>query len=133
MDVYIATAAGLPNGTLLAAVRRTCRSGGRSPWTCRSRPRRRWEMDVSAELAVREGADFSAVKAAAEQALASFFSGRRLGGPVLLAELGDLLYHVEGVENYRLLAPAADLAAEDGTLPMLGRVTVTEMEADDDV
>lgn len=91
------------------------------------------EMDVSAELAVREGADFSAVKAAAEQALASFFSGRRLGGPVLLAELGDLLYHVEGVENYRLLAPAADLAAEDGTLPMLGRVTVTEMEADDDV
>ena len=22
--------------------RRTCRSGGRSPWTCRSRPRRRW-------------------------------------------------------------------------------------------
>ena len=54
-------------------------------------------------------------------------------GPVLLAELGDLLYHVEGVENYRLLAPAADLAAEDGTLPMLGRVTVTEMEADDDV
>ena len=31
------------------------------------------------------------------------------------------------------LAPAADLAAEDGTLPMLGRVTVTEMEADDDV
>ena len=91
------------------------------------------EMDVSAELAVREGTDFSAVKAAAEQALASFFSGRRLGGPVLLAELGDLLYHVEGVENYRLLAPAADLAAEDGTLPMLGRVTVTEMEADDDV
>jgi len=84
-------------------------------------------------FAVREGADFSAVKAAAEQALASFFSGRRLGGPVLLAELGDLLYHVEGVENYRLLAPAADLAAEDGTLPMLGRVTVTEMEADDDV
>ena len=72
-------------------------------------------------------------EAAAEQALASFFSGRRLGGPVLLAELGDLLYHVEGVENYRLLAPAADLAAEDGTLPMLGRVTVTEMEADDDV
>ena len=88
---------------------------------------------MSAELAVREGADFSAVKAAAEQALASFFSGRRLGGAGTAGGAGDLLYHVEGVENYRLLAPAADLAAEDGTLPMLGRVTVTEMEADDDV
>ena len=52
---------------------------------------------------------------------------------MLLAELGNLLYHVEGVENYRLLAPAADLAAEDGTLPMLGTVTITEMEADGDV
>jgi len=123
VDVYIATAAGLPNGTLLAAVQADLQD--KAPAAV--------EMDVSAELAVREGADFSAVKAAAEQALASFFSGRRLGGPVLLAELGDLLYHVEGVENYRLLAPAADLAAEDGTLPMLGRVTVTEMEADDDV
>ena len=50
-----------------------------------------------------------------------------------LVLLGDLLYHVEGVENYRLLAPAADLAAEDGTLPMLGTVTITEMEADGDV
>ena len=88
---------------------------------------------MSAELAVREGADFSAVKAAAEQALASFSAAAGWAGRVLLAELGDLLYHVEGVENYRLLAPAADLAAEDGTLPMLGRVTVTEMEADDDV
>ena len=57
----------------------------------------------------------------------------RRGTFPFLPELGDLLYHVEGVENYRLLAPAADLAAEDGTLPMLGRVTVTEMEADDDV
>ena len=56
----------------------------------------------------------------------------RQGGDRLVL-LGDLLYHVEGVENYRLLAPAADLAAEDGTLPMLGQVTVTEMEADGDV
>ena len=86
------------------------------------------EMDVSAELAVREGADFSAVKAAAEQALASFFSGRRLGGPVLLAELGDLLYHVEGVENYALTAPAADVAAAVDELPQLGTLTVAALE-----
>ena len=133
VDVYIATAAGLPNGTLLAAVQADLQERREIAVDVQVKAPAAVEMDVSAELAVREGADFSAVKAAAEQALASFFSGRRLGGPVLLAELGDLLYHVEGVENYRLLAPAADLAAEDGTLPMLGRVTVTEMEADDDV
>ena len=124
VDVYIATAAGLPNGTLLAAVQADLQERREIAVDVQVKAPAAVEMDVSAELAVREGADFSAVKAAAEQALASFFSGRRLG---------DLLYHVEGVENYRLLAPAADLAAEDGTLPMLGRVTVTEMEADDDV
>ena len=52
---------------------------------------------------------------------------------MLLAELGDLLYHVEGVANYRLTAPAADLAADDAVLPVLGTVTLTEMEADGDV
>ena len=50
-----------------------------------------------------------------------------------LVLLGDLLYHVEGVENYRLLSPAADLAADDARLPVLGTVTITEMEDDGDV
>ena len=56
----------------------------------------------------------------------------RQGGDRLVL-LGDLLYHVEGVENYRLLSPAADLAADDARLPVLGTVTITEMEDDGDV
>ena len=46
-----------------------------------------------------------------------------------LVLVGDLLYHVEGVENYRFTAPAADVAADDTVLPVLGALTVTEMEA----
>ena len=133
VDVVVSAPSGTPSAELLAELTDYFEARREIAVDVQVKAPAAVEMDVSAELAVREGADFSAVKAAAEQALASFFSGRRLGGPVLLAELGDLLYHVEGVENYRLLAPAADLAAEDGTLPMLGRVTVTEMEADDDV
>ena len=33
-----------------------------------------------------------------------------MGRPVLLAELGSRLYALEGVDNYRFSAPAADLA-----------------------
>ena len=46
-----------------------------------------------------------------------------------LAELGSRLYALEGVENYRFTAPAADVAADDTVLPVLGALTVTEMEA----
>lgn len=83
VDVYIATAAGLPNGTLLAAVQADLQERREIAVDVQVKAPAAVEMDVSAELAVREGADFSAVKAAAEQALASFFSGHRPDDPGL--------------------------------------------------
>ena len=133
VDVYIATEAGLPGAELLQEVQADLQERREIAVDVQAKAPAAVEIDVSAELAVREGAEFSTVKAAAEQALAGFFSGRRLGKAVLLAELGDLLYHVEGVENYRLSVPTADLAADDAKLPVLGTVTITEMEADGDV
>ena len=133
VDVYIATEAGLPGAELLQEVQADLQERREIAVDVQAKAPAAVEIDVSAELAVREGAEFSTVKAAAEQALAGFFSGRRLGKAGLLAELGDLLYHVEGVENYRLSVPTADLAADDAKLPVLGTVTITEMEADGDV
>ena len=46
-----------------------------------------------------------------------------------LAELGDLLYHLEGVENYRFTAPTADVAASPTVLPRLGTLTISEWGA----
>ena len=66
VDVYIATAAGLPNGTLLAAVQADLQERREIAVDVQVKAPAEVEMDVSAELAVREGADFSAVKAAAE-------------------------------------------------------------------
>ena len=47
-----------------------------------------------------------------------------------LAALGNLLYGLESVANYRFLAPAADVAAAEGQLPVLGTVTITEPEVE---
>ena len=133
VDVYIATAAGLPGAELLQEVQADLRERREIAVDVQVKSPEAEAVTVTAELAIREGVDFPAVKAAAEQALAGFFSGQRLGEPVLLAELGDLVYHVKGVENYRLLSPTADLAADDTKLPVLGTLTITEMEADGDV
>ncbi len=83
--------------------------------------------DVAVRVAVAPGADPAAVLEAAEQALRSGFNGGRLGQPVLRARLGALLYGVDGVENYAVVTPAADVAAADDVLPVLGTLTVEEM------
>ena len=133
VDVYIATEAGLPVAELLQEVQADLQERREIAVDVDVLAPEAEEVDITAELAVREEAEFSAVKSAVEQALTGFFSGRRLGKTVLLAELGDLIYHVDGVENYRLLAPSADLAADVTALPVLGELTVTEMEDDGDV
>ena len=46
--------------------------------------------------------------------------------PVTLAELGSRIYGLPGVENYHIVSPAADVAANDTVLPVLGTVNVTE-------
>ena len=66
-------------------------------------------------------------KPSARQALAGFFGGRLLGRAVLLAELGNRLYELEGVEKYRFTAPAEDLPADSTVLPVLGTLEVTEL------
>ena len=63
------------------------------------------------------------------QVVASFFGGHLLGKPVLAAELITLAFQQEGVANVRLVSPAADVAAAVGTLPVLGSLSVTELEA----
>ena len=59
--------------------------------------------------------------------MTALFTGQLLGRPLLLAELGSRIYAVEGVANYRILSPTADVAGGEGMLPLLGTLTVAEM------
>lgn len=129
VDVYIATAAGVPDGTLLAAVQADLQEKREIAVDVQALAPEAETVDVTVQLAVAENRDFTAVKTAVEAAVSGFFSGELLGKAVRLAELGNRIYQMEGVENYHLLAPAADLAADDGVLPVLGTLTVTELEA----
>ena len=82
---------------------------------------------MAVAVAPREGADKEVVLESARRAIAGFFGGRLLGRAVRLAELGNRLYELEGVENYRFTAPAADLPADSTALPVLGTLEVTEL------
>lgn len=124
VDVVVATQQGVPDRELLDRLNEYFRE------------RREIAVDVQVcapqtvkvNIAVGiKSADMTQAKERVEQALQEWFTGQRLGEDVLRAKLGSIIFAVDGVENYTLSQPAADMAIEKGLLPVLGTVTVEEM------
>jgi len=129
VDVYVTTESGLPDAELLAGLQAELQERREIAVDVEVKAPTVQSVDVTVAVAARGGYAFAQVQAAVEQSVTTFFAGKLLGKPVRLAELGSRLYALEGVENYRFSAPAADVAADDTVLPVLGTLTVTEMEA----
>ena len=129
VDVYIATEAGLPDAELLEEVQADLQEKREIAVDVEVLAPEAESVNVTVQVAPADGVSFETVKALVEQAVAVLFTGELLGKPLLLAELGSRIYAVEGVENYRITAPTADVAGGDGVLPLLGTLTVTEMGA----
>ena len=127
MDVVIATAAGTPGEDLLEQVEEKLQKAREIAVDVAVSAPVTQTVNVSVQVKAAEGRDGAQVRNAVKQAVQGWFTGERLSRPVLLAELGSVIYAVEGVENYAITAPAADIAAVAGTLPVLGTLTVGEM------
>lgn len=124
VDVVVATAQGVPERQLLERL------------DTYFRERREIAVDVAAcapetvtvNMNVQiESADMEQATARVKQAVQDWFSGQRLGEHVLRAKLGSIVFAVDGVENYVLVQPAADIVVEKSQLPVLGTVTVEAM------
>ncbi len=82
---------------------------------------------VTAKVRPRSGSDSASVLSAVRTALRQYFNGTLLGRPVYRAALGQVIYAVEGVENYKLTYPSADVSIGPAQLPVLGTLSVTEV------
>lgn len=129
VDVYVAREKGVPSEELLAGLQAELQEKREIAVDVKVKAPETRSVDVSIGVKSGNGADFSEVKANVEQCVTSFFTGRLLGCPVRLAELGSKIYGLKGVENYRFSAPAEDIVGSDTVLPVLGSLIVTEMEA----
>ena len=129
VDVYVAAESGLPPVELLEGLQAVLQEKREIAVDVQVKAPAVKTVDVQVEVVPKNGAEYHAVKSEVEGCIANFFTGRLLGKPVLLAELGSRIYALEGVENYRLLAPVKDLTADETALPALGTLTVTEMES----
>ncbi len=129
VDVVIASAGGMPAHTLLNAVqtklnrlREICVDLKVLSPTAKS-------VNVTAAVTVNPNYDEAAVLQAVKDTISQWFNGRLLGQAVYRAKLGSLIYSVEGVENYTLSQPAADLAANRSVLPVLGALVIEKAGA----
>jgi len=127
VNVYVTGENGLPDQALLAGLGAELQEKWEIAVTVKVLAPTTRTVNVAVAVTPREEAEKEAVLEAARQAVTDFFSGRLLGRAVRLAELGNRLYALEGVENYRFTDLAADIPADNTVLPVLWMLSVTEL------
>lgn len=127
VDVVAATLAGVPDEELLGQLQEYFEQRREIAVDVQVRAPQVKQVDVSVQVAAKGGWDSQKVKNQVEQTLRSWFDGTLLGQDILLARLGNIVYNCEGVENYTILTPAADLTVEKDMLPTLGTLQVEGM------
>ena len=128
VDVYIAAESGAPEEELLETVRADLQERREIAVDVQVLAPVEQNVNVEVSVAVEDGYSFEKVRAGIEQALSDYFNGRLLGKRVRAAELNSMIFQLEGVENVKLTAPAEDIPARQGVLPVAGAVSVAEME-----
>ena len=84
------------------------------------------EVELELKLWAEKDRDFDTVAKAVKQTLTDWFSGERLGQPLLRAQLNCLAFGVDGVANCEFIRPKADLALDSETLPVLKTLTIID-------
>ncbi len=124
VDVAIAQRAGTPSAELIQAVEAHLQKLREIAVNVKVIGPVQQVVPVSMRLTVSLGRNAQEVKEEATQALLDYFDGRRLGKAFLRAQLGQLVFSIDGVENYSITAPATDLPAVPGRLYLLGSLSI---------
>lgn len=128
VDVVPATLAGLPGQELLAELEAYFEERREIAVDLRVRAPETVTVNIAVRVEPEEGRNREEVAARVEEAIRGWFTGKLLGQRILLARLGELVFHCDGVANYTVTAPAADVAIGADQLPVLGTLRV-EVEA----
>lgn len=127
VDVVVATQSGLPNEDLIKQLGDYFQERREIAVDVQVHAPTTVSTDVNVRIKPKPGVPFSTLSPQVEHQLRAWFSGERLGKPLLLAELGHLIYSLDGVENYSIVSPSTDLKLNRNQLPTLGKLTLEEM------
>ena len=85
-------------------------------------------VSVSVSIKVKNGYSFNDVKTYVENNITEYFKNLSVGESVTLSALGDVVFHTDGVENYRFV-DMMDTSVTAKQLALLSSVTVTQAGA----
>ena len=129
VDLYIAVDTGIPDAETLHVIGAYLQPRREISVDLQVLPPTPEAVDISVAIQPTPDATFDEARTQADNALRSTFTGALLGKGITLAELGDLLYHLDTVQNYHFAQPTADVPANPTILPVLGTVTIEELKA----
>lgn len=124
VDVVPATLAGVPSEELLEELRAYFEERREIAVDLRVRAPETLTVNIAVQVEPDTGRDKAEVLAKVEDTIRSWFTGKLLGQRILLARLGEIIYHCDGVANYSIEAPAVDVAVREDQLPLLGTLHV---------
>ena len=125
VDIILASEEGTPSTELIAAVSGKLNASREICVDIQVSAPEAVIVNVAAAVDVEDGYAFSEVKTAVEAALSAYFNGKLLGKNVTLAKLGNIIFGVEGVRNYAVSAPEADVAVTESQLPVMDAITIS--------
>ena len=124
VDVVVSTHSGKADPALLEQIQAYFQRRREIAVDVQVRAPEQVKVDVAIRLQPAEGSSLETAAAGVEAAVRNWFSGERLGKPVLLAQLYSLIFAYDGVANCKLAAPADDVEIAAHQLPVLGNLTV---------
>lgn len=83
-------------------------------------------VDVNVQVMVKDGYSFEDVQASCLHALMQYFDALEIGEPYLLAAVGDVLFHTDGVQNYKFKSGALDKYMTASQKAIAGTINITE-------
>lgn len=125
--VVVASAAGVPDSALIEEIQADLDAVREIAVEVTVMAPQITTVDVALRLMPKKNVSYADASAAVRTAIERFFCGERLGQALYRAQLSQAVYDTGMVENYELLAPTADLAADDRQLPQLGTLSMTEV------
>lgn len=124
VDLYVSAAGGQPDQALLTRVAQALEGRREIAVDLKVLAPESVTVNVLVSVKAKTGYDASSVRTAVSTAIQTWFDGTLLGKNCLLADLRQRIYAVDGVANYRIDAPANDVAVTQGQLPVLGTLSV---------
>ncbi len=112
VDIIITGVDGMPSEELIAQVQQSLEDVRELCVDIDVRRPDEVEKEIEVEIETDTGFDRQAVKENVTAALQKTVNSAALGSKVKLADIGECVYHVPGVANYRILSPVSDISLD---------------------